>query len=69
MANKLPLRTSLAYGFTTSIAGLAAAITGGRMKRNGGPDLSFDQVRLIKHSVGIDPESEKRAIWRWCLSN
>ena len=26
MANKLPLRTSLAYGFTTSISGLATAI-------------------------------------------
>jgi hypothetical protein len=30
----------------------------GRMRKNGGPGLSLDQVRLIMHPSAIDPENE-----------
>lgn len=35
-----------------------AFATHGRMKRNDGPGLSLDQVRLITHPADVDPESE-----------
>jgi hypothetical protein len=35
-----------------------AFATHGRMKRNGGPGLSLNQVRLITHPAEVDPGNE-----------
>jgi hypothetical protein len=35
----------------------------GRMRKNGGPGLSLDQVRLITHPGEVDPENENLIDW------